>query len=278
MKKQLLLLGLIAFSLLTPVSQARAEEEEKSWPVFDVAKLASLVTNLVARYQVAPQTVERISQVNTMVENIKGVNQASVARDLKEMIQEVNKGVSQESYAFGSKAKDDITEAAAGANGAKDAAKKVKDVLFLSTDDGEPSEADRRRIVNVRKQYKKNLEYETVARSLYVAISGPMNMEEYFNKADKALREAETLQDSINANTMMVMVGNFGRINQISLSLADMRYKMFATISQLSLTGYMKPCPIKDLQMAKSVYNEQEKDEINVNFGSNGRCENVEED
>ena len=55
MKKQILLTGMLTISLLIPVSEAKAQ----GWPTFDVAKLASLITNLVGRFQPIPQVLIR---------------------------------------------------------------------------------------------------------------------------------------------------------------------------------------------------------------------------
>ena len=269
MKKRIFLLGLMAFSLLTPVSQARAEEDDKSWPVFDVAKLASLVTSLVARYQSVPEDVRRVTQLNEMIENIKAVNQATVAAELKAMTDQVKRGVAQENYRFGS-GKTQIEEAAQGANGAKDAAKKIKEVLFYPKD--APAD-ERKRVAEARKEYKRNLDSEAVARSLYATFGTTPNVENYFRKAAGAMENAGTFQDGVNANTMMIMVGNFIRINQMALALAGLRDYAFTQIKDMPPGGYFIPCPIKNMTAGKSVYNEQEKDEIDVDFGDVKECD-----
>ena len=264
MKKQLFLIGILAFSMMFPAVGAQAEEDG-GWPTFDVAKLASLVTNLVARSRVVPQTVTRVNQVKSMIGQIQGTNQAAIARDLKEMTQEVKEGVRQEAYSS-KKEKSPITEAAKGINGAKDASKKVKEILFVSSKVKKPTDEEMKKVNDLRQRLKNEIAYETLARSLYVSVTGPKNIQKYFQKADQATLQAQTLQDNINANTMMFMVGNFGRLNQISLDLAVLRNSMYSQLMKTPVTGYSKPVPIKGLQMGKSEYNEQEKDEVDVNF------------
>ena len=79
MKKQILLTGMLTISLLIPVSEAKAQ----GWPTFDVAKLASLITNLVGRFQPIPQVLSRVNQVKTTMSQIQAVGQAAMSGDLK---------------------------------------------------------------------------------------------------------------------------------------------------------------------------------------------------
>ena len=63
MKKHVLLTSVLTVSLLMPIGEAKA-----GWPTFDVAKLSSLITNLVARYQPIQPALIHINQLKTSAE------------------------------------------------------------------------------------------------------------------------------------------------------------------------------------------------------------------
>ncbi|MBR4126741.1 MAG: hypothetical protein IKR09_04105 [Alphaproteobacteria bacterium] len=261
MKRRIFLTGLLTLALLTPVSDAKAQ----GWPTFDVAKLASLITNLIGRFQPIPQVLSRVSQVKTAMSQIKAVGQAVTAGNLKSLGKAASEGLRQDAFTNG-RAKNFLEKAATGVNGATDAAKKAKSALFSLNKNKTPTIEDFTVTNNLRKNMSNEVSSEVLSTSLYLAFNAPQQSIERFKKADEALAKAETIQDSVNANTMMIMVGNYERLNQIMLSLLALKQKTMYALNAMPTTGFAKPEAIKDLKMGDSVYTEQEKDEADVNF------------
>ena len=265
MRKKILLVGILTVSLLSSVPQAQAEEKE-GWPVFDVLKLSSLVSSLVARYQIVPQEIERVAQVKNMIEQIRGVNQAAVAGELGKMVHEVTESVRQETYSNGEPANASILKAAK--NSAREGSDKAKKELFALSKDrkSRPSFEEIEKVDKLRRKMQHEVASEVFAKSLYMAVNAPQNMNTYLLKADQAMAKAETLQDSVDANTMMLMVGNLGRINQIALDLAEMKNLLMGAVNRLSLTGYQEPDPKQKWVMGESEFQVEAKDKVNVKF------------
>lgn len=261
MKKRILLTGLMTLALLTPISEAKAQ----GWPTFDVAKLASLITNLIGRFQPIPQVLSRVNQVKTTMSQIKAVGQTAMAGDLKALGKTASKGLQQDSFING-RAKNFLEEAAGGVNGATDAAKQAKSVLFSLKKGKVPTTEEFTAINNIRKKMKDEASSEFLSASLYMAMNAQRQSQERFKKAEEALAKAETIQDNVNANTMMIMAGNFERLNQIALSLVTLKQKTIGSLNAMPTFGFVKPEMIKNLKMGASVFTEQEKDEADVNF------------
>ena len=80
------------------------------------------------------------------------------------------------------------------------------------------------------------------------------------------MKNAGTIHDSVNANTMMIMAGNYERLSQISLELVRIKQEMVDKMVAMPVAGYSKPQPVKDLKMGDAVFSEEEKDEIDVDF------------
>ena len=247
MKKQILLTGMLTISLLIPVSEAKAQ----GWPTFDVAKLASLITNLVGRFQPIPQVLSRVNQVKT-----------AMSGDLKSIGQAASGALKSGAFTGGKEI--DVVKAAEGK--AEDAMKAIKEKMFF-LQDRSPSMEESREIDKARKEFKKAANSEALSISLYMAINAAEQSEERFKKADEAMKNAETLQDSVNANTMMIMNGNYERLNQIALKLAELQKTTSTLISSTPSSGFKKPEPIKGLKLRSGeVYSVEEKDEIDVDF------------
>lgn len=258
MKKQILLTGMLTISLLIPVSEAKAQ----GWPTFDVAKLASLITNLVGRFQPIPQVLSRVNQVKTTMSQIQAVGQAAMSGDLKSIGQAASGALKSGAFTGGKKI--DVVKAAEGK--AEDAMKAIKEKMFFLQDQS-PSMEESREIDKARKEFKKAANSEALSISLYMAINAAEQSEERFKKADEAMKNAETLQDSVNANTMMIMNGNYGRLNQIALKLAELQKTTSTLISSTPSSGFKKPEPIKGLKLRSGEeYSVEEKDEIDVDF------------
>ncbi len=259
MNKQVLFTGLLTVSLLMPLSESKAQ----GWPTFDVAKLASLITNLVGRFQPVPQVLSRVNQVKTTMTQIQAVGQAAVSGDLKAMGTAVS-GAFQ-SGAFSGGKDSDVTKAGKGENGAADASKKIKETMF-SKKNVEMTMDEFNEMSRIRDDFKKGATSEALAKSFYMAMNAAKQAEERFKKADEAMKNAETIQDSINANTMMIMNGNYDRLNQISLKLANLKKLTADYIVDLPTGGYKKPEPVKNLKLGEGEYSVEEKDEIDVDF------------
>mgnify|MGYP007090221655 CR=1 FL=1 len=257
MKKQVLLSSVLSVSLLMPLSQAKAQ----GWPTFDVAKLAALVTNLVGRYQPIPEVLNRVNQVKTMQGQIEAVGQAAAARDLKSMGKATSEVAKSDAFKGLKKEKTPIAQAAEGSNGADEASKKVKSSLFALKDVKLTAE-QRSEIRALRKEYQKGVN----AESVFFATNAAKQSQERLDKADAAAKNANTLQDNVNANTLMLMAGNMERLNQIALKLSTLQQKSMETLNTVPVGGYPKPEPVKDLQLGQGTYSVEEKDEINVNF------------
>ena len=259
MKRRMFLTGLLTLALLFSASDAKAQ----GWPTFDVAKLASLITNLIGRFQPIPQVLSRVNQVKTAMSQIKAVGQTAMAGNLKSLGKAASEGLRQDAFTNG-RSKNFLEKAAEGVNGATDAAKKAKSALFSKNK--APTTEDFTVTNNLRKEMSKAVSSEVLSTSLYLAMNAPQQSVERFKKADEALAKAETIQDGINANTMMIMVGNYERLNQITLSLAVLKQKAMYTLNAMPTTGFTKPEMIEGLKMGDAVYTEQKKDEADVNF------------
>lgn len=259
MKKQILLTGMLTVSLLMPVSEAKAQ----GWPTFDVAKLASLITNLVGRFQPIPQVLSRVNQVKTTMSQIQAVGQAAVSGDLKSIGRAAAGALKSGAFSGGKKSK--ISKAAEGADGAADASKKVKEIMFVSEKE-DVSMEERQQVTDERKEYKKAVDAEVLSTAFYMAVNSAKQSEERFKKADEAMKNAETVQDAVNANTMMLMNGNYERLNQIALLLAKLKSKATDGVISSPAGGREKPEPVKNLKLGEGEYSVEEKDEIDVDF------------
>ena len=160
MKKQIVLTGLLTLVLLTPASKAQAQ----GYPTFDVAKLASLITNLIGRFQPVPQVLSRVNQVKSTIAQVQAVGQAVMSGDLKALGQAASKGLQLDSFT-GGRSKSPIETAGEGSNGAADAAKKIKDTLFFLDKRKEQTMEDYQKISAARKEYEKNVASEVLTKS-----------------------------------------------------------------------------------------------------------------
>lgn len=235
LKRRTFLVGALAVSLLMPVSEAKAQ----GWPTFDVAKLASLITNLVGRFQPVPQVLSRVNQVKTTMSQIQAAGQAAMAGDLKALGQQASGAL--KSDAFSKKKKNDpVAHAAENSDGAAAASNKVKEIYF-AVKGAKPSVEERQKIIQARTELSKAAGDEKIAKSVFLALNAAKMTEERVKKIDEALKNSETIHDSVNANTMLLMANNFEKLNQISLLLTEMQEKTAAQISEVPATGYIKP-------------------------------------
>ena len=259
MNRKVLLTGLLTVALLAPVSEAHAQ----GWPTFDVAKLASLISNLIGRFQPIPQVLSRVNQVKTTIAQVQAVGQAALSGDLKAVGKAAAAGL--QDGAFGERGTALFEKAAKGNNGATDATKKIKETLF-SLKSAAPSQEERDKVSEARDEIFKKVSSEKMAKALYLAVNGTLLSAERFKKADEAMKNAETVQDSVNANTLMIMAGNYEKMNQISLQLSELKKITAAQIKTMPVGPRKKPVPVKNLKIGDFTYSDEEKDEIDVKF------------
>lgn len=261
MKKQKILTGMLFVALLMPVSEAKAQ----GWPTFDVAKLASLITNLIGRFQPVPQVLSRVNQVKSTISQIQAVGQAVVSGDLKSLGKAAMAGLQTSSFSKGFSVSS-IESAAKGSNGASDSSKAIKDSFFSLKSDKVGDVEVFKEQQKVRKEYRKKVLSEMLSKAIYLSTNAATLSQERFEKADKAMKNAETIQDSINANTMMIMAGNYERLNLISLELAKTKKNLVGVLFGMPVSGYIKPTPVKNIKMGDVKYSDEEKDEIDVDL------------
>jgi len=262
---------MLTLALLTPAAPAKAQ----GWPTFDVAKLASLISNLIGRFQPIPQVLSRVSQVKSTMAQVQAAGKAAMADGLKSIGQKASAGLQSDSFTGGRK-KSALEEKAAGENGAAGLSQAVKSMLFappakkrLCTNESDKNcltMEERNAIIQARTEYKKNVQNEVLSKSFYMAMNAPAQSAERFAKATEVMQNAETIQDSINANTMMIMAGNFERMNRIVIDLSKLKRKTIERLNGIPVVGYVKPRPVTSLQIGESEYTEQVKDEPDVNF------------
>lgn len=259
MKKKVFLTGMLTVSLLMPVSEAKAQ----GWPTFDVAKLASLITNLIGRFQPVPQVLSRVNQVKTTISQIQAVGQAAVSGDLKAIGQAASSALQSGAFTGGKKSL--FSDSAQGDSGATNASKEIEKTLFPPKQE-EVTMEEIREADQIKQGMKDAARAEVLSTALYMVFNAPQQSLERFEKADKAMKEAETVQDAINANTMMIMNGNYERLNQIALKLASLKNQTANLINTFPYGSFKKPEPLKNAKLGDGVYSVQEKDEIDVDF------------
>ncbi len=274
MKKQIFLTGMLTLALLMPSAPAKAQ----GWPTFDVAKLASLISNLIGRFQPIPQVLSRVNQVKSTMAQVQAAGKAAMAGGLKDIGKKAAAGLQSDSFNGGRK-QSSLERKASGANGATGFSQVVKSTLFSLNGKGALSVDERNAIEKARKEYKQNVKSEVLSKSFYMAMNGQAQSAERFEKASEVMKNAETIQDSINANTMMIMAGNFERMNRIVIDLSKLKQKTIDRLDGIPVTGYTKPKKAGTeeqakndpdhyfhVEMGESEYIEQEKDEADVDF------------
>ena len=274
MKKQIFLTGMLTLALLMSSSPAKAQ----GWPTFDVAKLASLISNLIGRFQPIPQVLSRVNQVKSTMAQVQAAGKAAMAGGLKDIGKKAAAGLQSDAFNGGRK-QSALEKRASGANGATGSSQVVKSTLFASNTKGNLTIDERNAIEKARKEYKQNVKSEVLSKSFYMAMNGPAQSAERFEKATEVMQNAETIQDSINANTMMIMAGNFERMNRIVIDLSKLKQKTVDRLDSLPVAGYTKPKKAGTkaqaendpdryfhVEMGESEYVEQEKDEADVDF------------
>lgn len=269
MKKKILLTGLLSLALMTPAAPAKAQ----GWPTFDVAKLASLISNLIGRFQPVPQVLSRVSQVKSTMEQVKAAGKAAMAGGLKEIGKQAASGLKKNAFSGGKKASPIDT-----AHDASASSEQAKSYLF-ALGKKELTQAEKNKIRENRAEYKKKVQDEVLSTAFYMAMNGPAQSAERFEKATEVMTNAGTVQDAINANTMMIMAGNYERMNRLVIDLALLKRDSLGKLEAVPVGGYHFPkkAGTKDqaandpehyyyIELGDEEYVEQEKDEADVDL------------
>lgn len=258
MKKHVFITGVLAVSLLMPVGEAKA-----GWPTFDVAKLSSLITNLVARYQPIQPALTHINQLKTSAEQVQSFAKAVVTLDINQIGKQAQTAFKAGAFLVGDTMH--YMDVAKGSNGVKDAMKNLKNDFF-ALDQKEVTSEDKTKIAGARVAAVKDANKEAMVTAMYMATTGVEQVQKSMEKATEAAKNASSLHDNVNAATLALMSTNFAKMNQLVVKLANMKKEQTKQFSSLSISGYSKPQTIKNYKLGEGTYSEEEKEEINVNF------------
>lgn len=258
MKKHVFITGMLAASLLMPVGEAKA-----GWPTFDVAKLSSLITNLVARYQPIQPALTHINQLKTSAEQVQSFAKAVVTLDINQIGKQAQTAFKAGAFLVGDTMH--YMDVAKGSNGVKDAMKNLKNDFFV-LDQKEVTSEDKTKIAGARVAAVRDANKEAMVTAMYMATTGVEQVQKSMEKATEAAKNASSLHDNVNAATLALMSTNFAKMNQLVVKLANMKKEQTKQFSSLSISGYSKPQTIKNYKLGEGTYSEEEKEEINVNF------------
>ena len=125
-----------------PIGEAKA-----GWPTFDVAKLSSLITNLVARYQPIQPALIHINQLKTSAEQVQSFAKAVVSGDINAIGKQAQTAFKAGAFLVGDTMH--YMDVAKGSNGVKDAMKNLKNDFF-ALDQKEVTSEDKTEIAGAR--------------------------------------------------------------------------------------------------------------------------------
>lgn len=256
LNKRYISTGILALALLMPVSEAKAQ----GWPIFDVAKLASQITNLVGRFQPVPQVLSRVNQVKSTLEQIKAAGQAAMSGDLKSLGKQASGALKSDVF---SKKKTPADKAAEGSdsNGSALASAKIKDVYYIIG--GEKAQGAIEEVAKARQTLNDDTKDFYSTKTLHAAMNAAKDAGVRVKAIDDAMANATTLHDNVNANTIALMANNFEKLNRITLLVAEMSKNTTGKILQSPMAGFEKP----ELPKLEGVEgNLVVKDEINVDL------------
>lgn len=254
-KKRTIFVGVMTAVFLLSPSGAKAQ----GWPVFDVAKLAGLITHLAGRLQPIPQNVQRISQIKDMKTQIQATATGTISGGLKSMAGDLAKSLDGNAFSFGSTKVDK-----AGEEGAEAATKAFETSMFHEKGK-ERSKDDISETLEAREEMRELARKQLMSKALYTTSTGPEETKKWLEKIEKANEEAKSLEDKVNANTLAVIANSYERLNQLTLKLAQAEYDIADYMTNTPPGGYEKPKPMTFTE--KSDYQDSfEKDEIDVDL------------
>lgn len=248
-KKHLLISGVLTLAFLAPVTKAHAQ----GYPTFDVAKLAGLISHFAGRLQPIPAIVQRVKQVVDIQGQVRAKASGMMSGGLANMAKD--KIGSLKSDAF-TKGKSPVMDA--GENGSDAASKKAADAFFYKVKGKRGSNDEVEAVSKARRDALAQATGQITAKSIYMAMNLPTNLEDQLKTIKEADEKAESLHDKVNANTMAVMIRGVNRLEQISFLTMQMEKQVVTNLTTMPPEGYVKP-------VAPSV-DTSEKDEIDVDL------------
>lgn len=257
LKKQLILAGFLTAALFTP-TQAEA------WVTIDVTKATGLISALASRYQPIATTLERIEQVKETKATIESTAKAAMSGDLKSAGKTAVKLTNRETF---SKIPDlPFEKEAKNGASAKEVSDTVWDTYFFPTGaNPEQSQLTKKRIARLKLDEKVKLTLK--AKSLYFAMTADERAQKRMEETKKAQEQVKTVQDAVNAGTMLVMARNFEMLNQISLQTTQSLHDSVIRMVNAPYARYVKPEPPKfDKELVNEVGDLKIKDEADVDL------------
>lgn len=258
LKKRILLTGILTIALASPMPA------QAGWPVFDVAKLASLISNLAGRYQPVAQVLSRINQVKTIQGQIEAQGKAVMSGDIKALGKIAGKSLKKES--FSSAPALEIEKKAQGGATATEVSDAVWDTYFFPAGSN-PSQDEINKKKEARDKLWKKVRSAYVAKAIYFSNSSKPLAEERIKKIEEAMNNSKTMQDAVNANTVAVMANNFEKLNQMTMLVVQMQKDTVERMNNTPYTRYLKPEPPKfDAETVKEMGDIVVKDEADVDL------------
>lgn len=228
------------------------------WPIFDVSKTASLVVGLVGRYQPIKEKLDSIKEVKDMYDTIKAKGLAGMIGNigglgkilsgkLEGLKSANNSKIPHEDVARNDGTLNDITKA-------------FTDYYFIETGKIATQE-ESNNIKERRNVLKDKITRSVMTQALHYAYSSADDFANWNEQINKAMDNAKTDQDAINANTTVTMAANFERMKLISLTVAKMQKDAFSKLVTAPEGQYrLPPEPtIEELEQCK-------KDELDVDL------------
>ena len=257
LKKQLILTGFLTAALFAPA-------QAKAWITVDVTKATGLISALASRYQPIATTLERIEQVKETKATIDSTAKAAMAGDLKSAGKTAAKLSSRDTF---SKMPDlPFEKEAKNGASAKEVSDAVWDTYFFPT--GANPEQDQ--IVKKRKA-RRNLwnkvQMTFKAKSMYFAMTADERAKKRMAETKKAQEKIKTVQDAVNAGTMLIMSRNFEMLNQVSWLTTQSMQDTIIRMNNSPFARYVKPEPPKfDKEAVKEMGDLKVKDEADVDL------------
>lgn len=252
-KHKLFLASLCMTGMLMTTSPAHA-----GYPIFDVSKTASLIVGLVGRFQPIKEKLDSIKEVKDMYDTIKAKGLAGMLGNISGLGQKLSgklsglKGINNSRIPHEEAAKNDGT--------LNDITKAFTDYYFIKT--GNIATTDEANTIKERRNVLKDkITRSVMVQALHYAYSSNDDLANWSEQINKAMDNAKTDQDAINANTTVTMAANFERMKLISLTVSKMQKDAFSKLLTAPEGQYrLPPEPtIEELQQCK-------KDELDVDL------------
>lgn len=213
-------------------------EAKAQWPVFDVTKLASLVSSLAAKLQGFPTALQNIKGMKDLQAVVNPQKLKDSLGSLTDMGKRNQKTTGTEAFSFG-----ESVVAAAGSKGADEASRVAKAAFFVKPGE-KVSQEDLENLNKNRKEARELAAKRQVATSVYMITNHDKDVEERTKAVEEALENAAktgALVDQMNANTLAVMANAYETMDQITLLMSNMERQVLGIIDGIPPDGYTKP-------------------------------------